>query len=288
MRVGVIGVGAMGAHLARHMVDAGHKVWANDVDAKALAATADIGATPEPDLAKLAKLAEIFVIVVATDAQSRAATRALLEAGPAAGSIIAVAGTNHPQTMIELAEACGRQDVGFIDAPVCFGMQGAVTGTLATLCGGEAGDVEKALPVFESYSRFVSHIGGHGAGQLAKTCNNMLHWAACVANYEVLLLAKRYGIDAQKMRETLMQCPGNNVTLERWDATKFKWHEKDMDVALDLSQAGKVALPLFAQVDQLVKLLGPEKVQELLYGAEAEYLGSTVVPMAAGEGSLAG
>lgn len=123
-------------------------------------------------------------------------------------------------------------------------------------------------------------MGGIGAGQLAKTCNNMLHWAACVANYEVLLLAKRYGVDAQRMREILLQCPGKNITLERWDTTRFTWHEKDMDVALELSQQGDLSLPLFGQVDQLVKRLGPDQVRNLLYGDRAEYLGQVVVPLA--------
>jgi 3-hydroxyisobutyrate dehydrogenase len=121
---------------------------------------------------------------------------------------------------------------------------------------------------------------------LAKTCNNMMHWAACVANFETLLLAKRYGVDAQRMREILLDCPARNTTLERWDSTRFTWHEKDMDIALELAQSGGLALPLFGQVDQLVKRLGPDKVKELLYGPEAEYLGLPVAPMPPGEGGL--
>ncbi|HZI06479.1 MAG TPA: hypothetical protein VEZ71_20790, partial [Archangium sp.] len=102
-----------------------------------------------------------------------------------------------------------------------------------------------------------------------------------------LLLAKRWGMDAQRMREILLQCPGRNVTLERWDTTRFTWHEKDMDVALDLAQEGGLALPLYGQVDQLVKRLGPDRVRELLHGAEAEYLGQRVVPLGPGDGGLA-
>ncbi len=131
-----------------------------------------------------------------------------------------------------------------------------------------------------AYSRAVHHVGPVGAGQLAKACNNMLHWAACVANYEVLLLAKRFGVQGQRMREILLDCPGRNGTLERWDSTRFTWPEKDMDIALDLAQAGSLSLPLFGQVDQLVKLLGPDQVRDLLYGGETTYLGSVVGPMA--------
>jgi 3-hydroxyisobutyrate dehydrogenase-like beta-hydroxyacid dehydrogenase len=119
-------------------------------------------------------------------------------------------------------------------------------------------------------------MGPVGTGQLGKACNNMMHWAACVANYETLSLAKACGIDAQAMRETLLKCPARNTTLERWDSTKFTWHEKDMDLVLDLSQRAGLSLPLFGAIDQLVKRLGPDQVKELLYGETSHYLGQTV------------
>ncbi len=89
-----------------------------------------------------------------------------------------------------------------------------------------------------SYSRGVEHVGPLGAGQLAKTCNNLLHWIHCVANFETLAIAKRYGVDAQRMREVLLKCPGDNGTLRRWDGTRFTWQEKDMDFVLELAQNG--------------------------------------------------
>ena len=286
MKVAVIGVGAMGTAMASHIVRAGHSVVTYDVNPDRLRASAKVGATPMATMAGVAGAAEIFIVVVISDDQSREVTRSLLGAGLPAGSLIAIAATNHPMTMRELGVECVARNVGFIDAPVVFGLQGAIAGNLGTLCGGEAEHVERARPALEAYSRFVRHVGPLGAGQLAKTCNNMLHWAACCANYEVLLLAKRYGIDAQRMRETLLECPGRNVTLERWDGTRFTWHEKDMDVALDLAQAAALPLPFFGHVDQLVKTLGPDKVKALLYGPEAEYLGVSVVPMTAAEGGL--
>jgi 3-hydroxyisobutyrate dehydrogenase len=286
MKVAVIGVGAMGAAMASHIAKAGHTVTTYDVDPERLSATADFGASPVSTIEDIAKAGEVFIVVVVSDDQSREVTRGLLKAGVSAGSVIAIAATNHPETMRELGPECASQGVGFIDAPVVFGLQGAVEGDLGTLCGGEVEHIERARPALEAYSRFVRHVGPLGAGQLAKTCNNMLHWAACCANYEVLLLAKRYGIDAQYMRETLLECPGKNITLERWDGTRFTWHEKDMDVALDLAQNAQLSLPLFGHVDQLVKTLGPDKVKALLHGPEAEYLGVSVVPMSEEEGGM--
>ncbi len=278
MRVALVGVGAMGRDMARHIAKAGSELIVTDVSPHARAEAAADGRNVADTLEEAAKAAEVFIVVVATDEQSRTVTEGILKTGKA-GSVIVVAATNNPNTMRDLAEKASADGFGFVDAPVVFGRQGAADGTLVSLCGGTEEDVERVRPVLMAYSRAVYHVGPVGAGQLAKTCNNMMHWVACVANFEMLLLAKRYGVNAQRMREILLDCPARNGTLADWDTTRFTWHEKDMDVALDLAQAGDLALPLFGQVDQLVKRLGPDQVKDLLYGEEAEYLGRRVVPL---------
>jgi len=275
VKVCVIGAGAMGAAMAGHLVRAGHAVTACDVDAARAADAEAAGATFVGRLDDAAGTAEIFIVMVVSDDQSAAVVDGLC-GNAAAGSLIAVAATNHPETMKTLGRKAEASGLRLIDAPVCYGLSGAKEGQLVSLCGGAKADVECARPVLTAYSRAVYHVGPLGAGQLAKGCNNMLHWAACVANFEVLLLAKRFGVDAQRMREILLDCPGQNGTLAHWDDTRFTWPEKDMDIALDLAQSGGLRLPLFGQVDQLVKLLSPQQVKGLLYGDETTYLGMTV------------
>ncbi len=143
-----------------------------------------------------------------------------------------------------------------------------------------------ATPALIAYSRKVLRVGEVGAGQFAKACNNLLHWVHCVSNYETLLLAKRFGVDAQHMREVLLECPAFNLTLKRWDTTKFTWQEKDMDVTMDLAQQAGLVLPLAGVTDQLVKLLAASDVKALLYGDQCSYLGRDVIPMSAEEGGL--
>lgn len=278
MKVGFIGVGAMGAAMAGHAHTHGFDVMAFDTDANAQARLAEGGITPVESLEDLAIRAQAFVIMVANDAQSKSVVNSLLASTLQEDALIIVTATNHPSTMIELARTCAEKAVGFVDAPVCYGMTGAREGNLISLCGGTERDVERARPILMSYSRSVEHIGGSGSGQLAKTCNNMMHWAACVANYETLALAKACGIDAQAMRSTLLKCPAKNTTLERWDNSKFTWHEKDMDVALELSQSAGLSLPFFGMVDQLIKRLGPDNVRELLHEDRASYLGLEIEP----------
>ncbi len=137
-----------------------------------------------------------------------------------------------------------------------------------------------------AYSRNVLRVGPVGSGQLAKACNNLLHWAHCVSNFETLLIAKRFGVDAQRMREVLLECPAYNTTLKRWDGTRFTWQEKDMDLTMDLAQMSGLVLPLAGQIDQLVKLLSASDVKALLYEPECSYLGRTIKPLSSEEGGL--
>jgi len=273
MRVGVAGVGAMGLEMAGHVLDKGMEVIAFDPDPAAMDAAVARGLTTAPDLAALVDGTSVILVMVANDNQSHAVVTALLAAGAAAGTTIVVSATNHPKTMMDLDALCSAAGVGFVDAPVCYGMQGARKGELISLCGGTEEDIARITPVLMAYSRSVEHIGPVGCGQIAKTCNNMMHWAACVANYETLALAKACGIDAQAMRETLLKCPARNTTLERWDTSRFTWQEKDMDLTLELSQSAGLSLPLFGLIDQLIKRLGPDDVRELLHEPQASYLG---------------
>lgn len=285
MKVAVVGTGEMGLAMAGHMIDGGHEVSGYDVSAERLAAAAERGVRAAGTLSGLSD-AEVYILVVATDQQVIDVCETLSESA-ARGSIIAVAATISPETMLQLGPKLKDKGIGLVDAPVVYGASGARSGTLLSLCGGSEADVERIRPVLMCYSRDVVRVGPLGSGQIAKSCNNLLHWVHCVANYETLLIAKRYGIDAQRMREILLLCPGTNGTLARWDSTRFTWQEKDMDVTLELAQKAGLMLPLAGQVDQIIKSLKADDVKGLLYGEEASYLGKTVRAMSPAEGGVA-
>ncbi|OBF39470.1 oxidoreductase [Mycobacterium sp. ACS1612] len=275
----------MGQPMAGHMVANGFDVIAYDVDADRLATAAAAGAASASGLAELTTSSDIIVACLRTDDQMESVAVELAVHGKA-GQLVVVAGTHSLDFMQRLAAIFKPKEMRLIDAPVVFGAQGAKDGNLLSLCGGDTADVERARPVMMSYSRGVEHVGPLGAGQLAKTCNNLLHWVHCVANFETLAIAKRYGVDAQRMREVLLKCPGDNGTLRRWDSTRFTWQEKDMDFVLDLAQNGGLVLPLTGQIDQLIKTLTAADVADLLYGPECSYLGRRVAPLAKAEGGL--
>src|SRR5262245_42440057 len=140
MKVGVIGVGEMGAAMGKHLVAKGHEVFAYDIDASRLAAAAALGIRPTSGLADIAGEAELLLVIVSTDEQSREVTDALSRHARA-NALIAVVATNSPKTMQELAALCAGRGKRFIDAPVVYGASGAREGTLLSLCGGDAEDV---------------------------------------------------------------------------------------------------------------------------------------------------
>ena len=142
---------------------------------------------------------------------------------------------------------------------------GARDGTLASLVGGAAKDVAKVRPVLACYSRAVHHLGELGAGEIGKTLNNMMHWAHCIANYETILLGKVYGLNADKLRETLLRARPPTARWRAGTAPSSPGEEKDMDIALDLAQKRKLPLPLFGQVDQMIKWFHADDVSALLY-----------------------
>lgn len=283
--IGIVGVGDMGLPMAGHMVTGGLDVIAHDIDPDRLDAAAAIGARTASGLADVAEQADVVIACLRTDDQMHAVAEELVSRD-GAGQLIVVAGTHSLEFMRRLAAIVEPKGRRIIDAPVVFGALGAREGNLLSLCGGDEADVDRARPVLMTYSRGVEHVGPLGAGQLAKTCNNLLHWIHCVANFETLSIAKRYGLDPQRMREVLMKCPGDNGTLRRWDSTRFTWQEKDMDFVIQLAQGAGLVLPLTGQVDQLVKTLTAADVAALLYGPECSYLGKPVTPLTQAHGGL--
>lgn len=262
---GVIGLGAMGFQMARHMVDKGFEVYGFDVqdacNARAKAAGVRIVGAP----AEVGAQAQIVVVMVATDAQVEDVIVAsgLLDR-LAKGSVICVASSCSVNTAKELEKTGAAKGIGILDTPVVLGQEAADNGTLTVFCGGAADAFAKAKPALQAFGRNVMHVGDAGMGQLTKTINNMLLWACMSANYESLRFAKAMGADIPQMIAALEHSSGANWSLSRWGSSTGKWAEKDMDVALELAQEAKIPVPLAALVDQLMKGMNQEKMRALL------------------------
>jgi 3-hydroxyisobutyrate dehydrogenase-like beta-hydroxyacid dehydrogenase len=262
---GVIGLGAMGYQMARHMVGKGFEVYGVDAqescNARAKAAGVHIVGTP----AEVGAHAQIAIVMVATDAQVEEVivTSGLLDR-LAKGSVICVTSSCSVDTAQALETTGAAKGIGILDTPVVLGQEAADNGTLTVFCGGSIEAFEKAKPALQAFGSNVMHVGKAGMGQLTKTINNMLLWACISANYEALGFAKAMGADIPKMIAALQYSSGANWSLSRWGRSTGKWAEKDMDVALELAQNAKTPVPLAALVDQLMKGMNQEKMKALL------------------------
>ena len=262
-RVGIVGVGAMGLEMARHLVAKGFDVIVYDVDAERMEHAKNCGARSCSHIKELAKASDCSIVMVATDAQV-AEVVDNIGSGAESGHIVVICSSTNPHICQRLADDASTKGLVLLDAPVVFGLQGAKQGRLKSLVGGPKEAVERVQPVLRAFCSDVIHMGPVGNGQITKTANNMLHWTMIVANYEVLSLAKRFNIHPARMREVLLQCPAANGSLEHWLSHKLTWPQKDMDTAMDLAQEVNLSIPLHGLVDQLIMQLTPKITHGLI------------------------
>ena len=264
-RTGVIGLGAMGLQMARHMAARGFEVAGYDVLAEANARAREHGVKVCGSVAEVAAHAEVAVVMVATDKQVR---EVVLQSGLldrlARGAVICIASSVSAELCRELEAAAAAKGIGVLATPVVLGQEAANNGTLTIYVGGADAAFARVLPVLQAFGRQVLHLGASGNGQIAKTINNLLLWACMAANFEALGLAKKLGADIPRLVGALGQGSGANWSLSRWGKSTGKWSEKDMDVALELAQDARTPMPLAGLVDQLMKQIDQEKMKALL------------------------
>jgi 3-hydroxyisobutyrate dehydrogenase len=270
-RIAVIGLGAMGLQMARHAVAKGLAVNGYDIDPAAAARARQHGVAICGSAAEAAEGAEVAVVMVQTEEQVEdvIARSGLLERLKA-GAVICIASSIAPETCRRMAVLAEARDVGVLDTPVVLGQEAANNGTLTIYVGGDDRRLARARPVLDAFGRRVLHLGPVGAGQIAKTINNLLLWACMSANMEALTLAKRLDVDVPRLVEALGHGSGANWSLSRWGKSTGKWAEKDMDVALELAQSVRVPMPLAGLVDQLMKGIDQPKMKALLADEESE------------------
>ena len=203
-RIGVIGLGAMGLQMARHMVSKGFDVAGYDVDVDAMRRAVEAGVKSCLSPAQVGEHAGIVIVMVATDQQVEEVIgqSGLLDAlGP--GSVVCIASSCAPETCRRMEAIAAAKGIGVLDCPVVLGQEAANTGTVTCYVGGEERWLARAKPALETFSRQVLHLGPSGMGQIAKTINNMLLWACMAANFEALTLAKALGADVPCLIEAL-------------------------------------------------------------------------------------
>ncbi|GAB4071117.1 NAD(P)-dependent oxidoreductase [Ancylobacter sonchi] len=265
-RIGLIGTGIMGGHMARRLAQAGFAVQAwNRTAAKAEGLVADgVG------LAASAKAAATGADAVVCMLSSGPVCDAVL-GGPEGviaamrtGATLVVMSSIPVETARAQAETCARRGLRYVDAPVSGGERGAREGTLSIMAGGEARTIADLAPLFAPLGR-VTHVGPAGSGELAKLANQLIVASNICAVAEALLLAERGGADPEKVREALLGGFADSTVLrlhgERMVRGDYapggpaKYQVKDTSTALRFARSHGLTLPVAATVDLLFQNL---------------------------------
>jgi 2-hydroxymethylglutarate dehydrogenase len=266
MRLGFVGVGNMGGPMAANLVAAGHDlvvfdtrrevadelivagaVWADSPRAVAEAGVdAVLLSLPTPPI--------VEAVVTGPDG---------VLAGCTAGQTVIDLSTNAPAVVQQLAAVCAQQGVGFLDAPVSGGVRGARDGTLAVMVGGDAAQFDRFRPAFEAIGARVFHLGGVGAGNVAKLINNQLAFVGMMGTIEAIVLGGKAGLDPVVLRDLVSSSSGASSA---WDnATRVILKDrlrptftvelaaKDIGLAQQLAAEQGVETPMGAAANAVIR-----------------------------------
>ena len=265
--VGLIGAGRMGMPMVGHLARKGFNVRVFDLDAAKRAEVEKRKATWQGDARSLAAASEVVLVCVGYDRE----LRELLAPGGglgnvAKGTIVAVLSTVDPKTIVDLAAEAARRGVHVVDSTVCRGGRAADEGTLLAFVGGEAHVVERLKPVLGAFATDIVHTGPVGTAQVAKAANNLVMWSCLIASHEALALAKRYGMDPEKLREALTMSSADNYVLRTWGTNTMAWAEDDMDIVQRMAAERGIALPQAGLNRELCRMLKPKRFKLDDYG----------------------
>jgi len=266
-RIGFVGLGNMGAPMARNLVKAGHAVAVFDLDATAMARVA--GAVPVASAAAAAHGAAFVITMLPAGAHVRDAW--LGAGGMAAASdpdaVLIDCSTIDVATARDVASGAGR---ACLDAPVSGGVMGAEAGTLTFMVGGDAAAFARAESILMQMGRAAIHCGAAGAGQAAKACNNMMLAATMIVTAEAFLLAESLGLSHQALFDVASRSSGQSWSLSTYcpvpgpvpaspanrdyaPGFAASLMVKDLGLAVGAAEAGGVATPLGARALDLYR-----------------------------------
>jgi 2-hydroxy-3-oxopropionate reductase len=252
MTVGFIGLGVMGRPMAANLVGAGFDLVTYNRSPRSVEGARSAGSVAE------AARADVVITMLPDSAAVLAVAGDIVAARP---SLWIDMSTIHPTVAEELA----TRGIPTLDAPVSGGDVGAREGTLSIMVGGAEEDLERARPLLEAVGKTIVHVGGPGAGQVVKACNQIVVALTIEAVAEALTLGAKAGVDPARILDVLggglaanrvMEMRRRNF-LEHDFAPGFRvdLHHKDLNIALESSDAYGVPLPATSLVQQMLRTL---------------------------------
>jgi 3-hydroxyisobutyrate dehydrogenase len=199
-RIGFIGLGIMGKSMARNLLKAGFSVTVWNRTASKIDELVAEGAQPSTSPADAAGKSDIIITCVSDtpDVEQVILGENGIIHGANSGALVIDMSTISPQATRDIGAKLAQKGIHMLDAPVSGGSEGAAKGTLSIMVGGDATDVERAMPAFQAMGKTITHVGTLGDGQLVKLVNQALVVINMLAAGEALLLAKAGGLDLEK------------------------------------------------------------------------------------------
>ena len=215
-KIAFIGLGNMGGPMAANLVKAQHQVMAFDLSAAAVDAAVDKGAKKVGSAAEAVKGAEVVVTMLPAGKHVREVYEKDVLPNVAKGTLLIDCSTIDVDSARHVGALAAKAGLEMIDAPVSGGVGGATAGTLTFMVGGSEAAFAKAKPILEKMGKNIVHAGATGNGQAAKICNNMILGVSMIAVSEGFMLAKRLGLDAQKLFDVASTSSG-----QCWSLTNY-------------------------------------------------------------------
>jgi 3-hydroxyisobutyrate dehydrogenase len=212
MRIGFIGLGAMGLPMAGHLVTGGHEVTVASRSRGPIDAAVALGASDGGTPRRVAEAAELIFLCVPNSPEVVEVVDDMLGV-LGAGHTVVDCSTIDPE--VERAQHVRVAQTGarYLDAPLSGGTAGAHNGVLTLMVGGDAETLADITPVLNAFSRLIVHVGGPGMGQVVKMCNQVIYAAQMTATAEATVLAVQSGVDMDKLYQVLTQATGDCVAV---------------------------------------------------------------------------
>jgi 2-hydroxy-3-oxopropionate reductase len=275
LKVGYIGLGLMGKSIARNILKVGFPLIIHNRSSLAVEELVSEGARAASSPAEVASQVDVvFTNLPDTpDVEKVVLGENGIASGARPGLIWVDNSTIKPAAARSLAEKLSGMDVLSLDAPVSGGDVGARLGTLAIMVGGSAEALEKVMPVFQAMGKTITHVGGAGAGQVAKAANQIMVAAQMVAMGELLIFSQKAGVDPRKVVEAIKSGAAQCWTLDvkplrlfagdRTPGFKSRMMAKDLNIILETAREYGIPLPSAALDAQLYAAMLQNDMGEL-------------------------
>jgi 3-hydroxyisobutyrate dehydrogenase-like beta-hydroxyacid dehydrogenase len=265
--VAVIGLGAMGLPVVRHLLAAGVGVAVCDLDPATVRQANELGARVAVTAGDAATNAAAVAVFVPTDQDVLdvcTGTDGVL-AGTGRGAVILLCSSLRPDTCAAVA-AAAPSGVDVLDTALTGGVRGAEAGEINLLVGGDPSALDRIRPLLAPWTSAVHHLGPLGSGQIGKTANNLVHWAQICAITEALELARRAGVDVPTLRQALMGGPTDSRTLRELQHMRLTWHAKDLANTTALAREVDLPVPVAETAQRIMRDISVADVARLLAG----------------------